>query len=222
MVEGNDEPAIQVKVKEGEIDLTARVKVECNATAPHHKEGEISMMSPMLAEKFVANGWGKIVKMVLLLMALSIGATAQYQKLAKVVSNMPTTATKLIYADTVTNTATNFVTTGYPQQTVPTTASATPVALTAPAYTCTVQANLVKISGTVAGTVTLQGSLDGVTYKAVTATATGTQTGAFTATDVATQSTVWTLVNSPFRYYRISWTGTGTMAATLAGVIWVH
>lgn len=67
-----------------------------------------------------------------------------------------------------------------------------------------------KISGTVAGTIKLQGSLDGTTYTDV-----ASQT--FTATDIATGQTLWYVAAPLARYYKITWTGTGTMSAVLSG-----
>jgi hypothetical protein len=66
-----------------------------------------------------------------------------------------------------------------------------------------------KISGTVAGTIKLQGSLDGSTYTDVTS-----QT--FTATNIATGQTLWYVTAPLARYYKITWTGTGTMSAVLS------
>lgn len=74
--------------------------------------------------------------------------------------------------------------------------------------TVAVQFIATKISGTIAGSVTLQGSLNGTSWATVPGTS------AFTATDVASQSAVFKLDNSGFSYYRISWTGTGTMSAS--------
>lgn len=53
---------IQVLPNEGPIDLSLRVKVECTKDAPYHKEGEITECSQVVADKMVANGWGKLVK----------------------------------------------------------------------------------------------------------------------------------------------------------------
>jgi hypothetical protein len=66
-----------------------------------------------------------------------------------------------------------------------------------------------KISGTVAGTIKLQGSLDGSTYTDV-----ASQT--FTATNIATGQTLWYVTAPLARYYKITWTGTGTMSAVLS------
>lgn len=69
-----------------------------------------------------------------------------------------------------------------------------------------------KISGTVAGTVALHGSNDGTNFASIHSTT-------FTATDVASQGGTWQLVGNPFRYYRVTWTGSGTMAATVKGTV---
>lgn len=113
-----------------------------------------------------------------------------------------------VTSDTVTNTGTNYLSTIQP--------------IGGPASTCTIQWTGTRQSGTVAGTVTLQGSLDAVSWTTVTGTSTGVQTGAFTATNVATQATTWTLVGNPFPYYRVTWTGSGTMAATQTAVAVCH
>lgn len=84
----------------------------------------------------------------------------------------------------------------------------------------TVQALITKISGTVAGTLTLQGSIDGTNW--VTAdTASFVTEGAatFTATNVATQNKTWIMNGDPYLWYRLSYTGTGTMSATLKGYV---
>ena len=93
--------------------------------------------------------------------------------------------------DTVTNTATETWT------------------LRVPGYQKTVAVQVVatKISGTVAGTITVHGSLNGSNWAAITASP-------FTATDVASQSNIWTFDDSKYLYYRVTWTGTGTMVAS--------
>jgi hypothetical protein len=82
--------------------------------------------------------------------------------------------------------------------------------LKTPGYAKTVAVQFVatKISGTVAGSVTLQGSLNGTNW------ATVPSQSAFTATDVASQTAVWKFDDSGFLYYRLSWTGAGTMSAS--------
>ena len=77
----------------------------------------------------------------------------------------------------------------------------------------TVQIAITKISGTVGGTVTLQGSLDGVTYGTL-------DTTTYTATDVAGQSKIWVEDGNPVRYYRVSYAGTGTMSAIISAKLY--
>ncbi len=74
----------------------------------------------------------------------------------------------------------------------------------------TIQSTLDKISGTVAGTVKPQGSIDGVLYNDITG-----QT-AFTLTDVAQQSCSFVIAPSSYQYYRIVVTPTGTQSTKIA------
>lgn len=75
--------------------------------------------------------------------------------------------------------------------------------------TLAVQVSVLEISGTTAGTLTLMGSIDNVTYTAI-------DTTTFSPSDVTTpQSFVWMKADSYFPYYRVSYTGSGTMAATV-------
>ncbi|HTJ53731.1 MAG TPA: hypothetical protein VL443_29955 [Cyclobacteriaceae bacterium] len=79
-----------------------------------------------------------------------------------------------------------------------------------------VQANFVKTSGTLGGTVTIYGSNDGTNYFALTdATSTPTIT-TYTVTDAGTyaspQIKAWFLKDHPVKYLKITWAGTGTMA----------
>lgn len=75
-----------------------------------------------------------------------------------------------------------------------------------------VQPVITKISGTIAGTYYLQGSLDGVNYLSIVGDST-------VATNVTTNTKVWFLATKYFKYYRIGYTGTGTMSGTLRGYI---
>lgn len=106
--------------------------------------------------------------------------------------------------DTVTNTATRPLST---IKMTPTTATSTVVWVA-----------VTKISGTVGGTITLQGSLDGTNWKAINTPDTQTAVATVTATD-ATNTYHWRLSGCPFQYYRVSWTGTGTMAASFSAKI---
>lgn len=106
-------------------------------------------------------------------------------------------------SDTVTNTATVYLTSGRIAGTDGIT---------------TVQVNVTKISGTVGGTISLLGSLDGTNYKALNTAETQTALATVTATD-ATNVYHWRLSASPFIFYRVSWTGTGTMSASFSSKI---
>jgi len=88
-----------------------------------------------------------------------------------------------------------------------------------PTVNTTIQVNVTKISGTVGGTISLQGSLDGTNWKALNTAETQTALATITATD-ATNSYHWRLTGSPFLYYRVSWTGTGTMAASFSALLY--
>jgi len=82
----------------------------------------------------------------------------------------------------------------------------------------TIWVSVTKISGTVGGTISLQGSLDGTNFKAINTPETQTALATITATD-ATNTYHWRLNSSPFLYYRVSWTGTGTMSARFSAQI---
>lgn len=69
-----------------------------------------------------------------------------------------------------------------------------------------VQVTITKVSGTLSGTATLAGSIDGVGYSTIGS--------AFTVTDVATQSNIWTTTWPPYKYLRVITVGSGTMSAT--------
>lgn len=103
-------------------------------------------------------------------------------------------------SDTVTNTGVAYL--------------STPSAITpASSSTTVVQVVVTKINGTVGGTISLQGSLDGTNYKALNTAETQTALATITATD-ASNVYHWRLNGCPFLYYRVSWTGTGTMSAS--------
>jgi hypothetical protein len=67
------------------------------------------------------------------------------------------------------------------------------------------QVNVLKISGTVAGTLALQGSMDGTNWVTI-----GTAT---TPSDASANYGFNTIVR--YYYYRFSWTGAGTMSASM-------
>lgn len=71
-----------------------------------------------------------------------------------------------------------------------------------------VQAKWTEISGTTAGTIKMQASLDGTLYTDV-----ASQTGS--ATDVASGQLLFYATAPLARYYKVTWTGTGTMSDVL-------
>lgn len=71
-----------------------------------------------------------------------------------------------------------------------------------------VQIVITKISGTVAGTTKLQGSLNGTNWEDIGS--------AFTHTDVASQAKLFTVTGGvPYTYLRTTSTGSGTMSASV-------
>jgi hypothetical protein len=107
----------------------------------------------------------------------------------------PMTSNVSLSSDTTTNTGTSYLT-------LPTTQWYN---------TVTVQSVVTKISGTVAGTVTLQGSNDGINYNTVNASY--ADAVSYSPTDQATNTRIFIITGSPYRYYRLSYTGAGTMSA---------
>ena len=85
--------------------------------------------------------------------------------------------------------------------------------------TVAIQTVITKVSGTVAGTVTLQGSIDGTNYETVDTNYVSTYTVTYTPTNVATNSKVWLMNRNPYQYYRIKYVGTGTMSATMTSYL---
>lgn len=88
-----------------------------------------------------------------------------------------------------------------------------------------VQLEVIEISGTTGGTITLQGSLDdtGDDFSALLAGETSTAIPTKTATDVTTTQTfLFKVLNSHCRRYRLSYTGTGTMSARFFGKILIR
>ena len=85
--------------------------------------------------------------------------------------------------------------------------------------TATIQAVFAKTSGTLGGTATLQVSLDGTVYITAPTQATVAGASTYTVTDVASQSISFIINKAPYKYYRVSWTGTGTMVGTMAAYI---
>jgi hypothetical protein len=81
----------------------------------------------------------------------------------------------------------------------------------------TIQSIVTKVSGTVGGTVTLQVSDDGTNFVTINSSYVNKTT--YTPTDIAVNSDFFIVTGSPYRYYRLSYTGTGTMSATHKGYL---
>lgn len=81
----------------------------------------------------------------------------------------------------------------------------------------TFQPVVTKLSGTAGGTVTLQVSNDGTNYVTISSTYASATT--MSVTNVTTNTTMLTVTSSPYRYYRLSYTGSGTMSCTLKGYL---
>jgi len=73
----------------------------------------------------------------------------------------------------------------------------------------TVQCIITKVTGTVAGTVKLQGSIDGVVYNDVPGA------GTFTLTDVSSQNCSFYSIPSLYQYYRVLVTPSGTQSSRI-------
>lgn len=83
--------------------------------------------------------------------------------------------------------------------------------------TVTMQAVVTKLSGTAAGTVTVQGSNDNTNWETVNTSYITSQT--LSVTNVTTSTKLFVVTGSPYAYYRLSYTGSGTMSCTLAGYL---
>lgn len=141
------------------------------------------------------------------ILANSYGGSSTIQALKSVINNA---------LDTVTNAGTKTLTSAK---------------TTLPYKTISVDVTVTKLSGTIAGTITLQGSVNGVNYVTVPTAFIETPSGqapystggaaTFTATNVTTQTKIWSIIGHPYVYYRVSYTGSGTMSGTIKGDIFV-
>ena len=192
------------------------VVVESLENDPYHENGERFLMGHKKAKQAESKKWVTIISkepitdykeiiklskslaMILLLAACSLFSFGAQAQIGNFLS--PYNVTK----DTVTNTGTAYLT--------------SPYVAPAAATSTTVWIAVTKISGTVGGTISLLGSLDGTNFKAMNTVDTQTALATITAAD--TSATYhYRLAGSPFLYYRVSWTGTGTMAASFTAKI---
>lgn len=186
------------------------VEVIATEADPYHITGEKFHAGEKKAKELVARGWVKMAA-VLLFMFAGIGAQAQTSVLADLYNATNTFSQAALQAsttvvDTVTNTGTGVL---YTKSRV-----------SGPGVV-SFQVTVTKVSGTVAGSITVLGSLDGLTFKAISTRETQTAVTAITATDASSTYLV-RLTDSPFLWYAVSWTGSGTMVATFTGKIMKH
>lgn len=121
---------------------------------------------------------------------------------SKAQSNLGTMlSTSSLALDTVTNTGTEVMTLAVPLSQA----------------SVTVLVKVTELTGTTAGAVKLLGSIDGGTTYAILDGA-----GTFSPADVAgAQTFSWQIKPSAYTHYRVSYTGVGTMSATIsAKVLW--
>jgi hypothetical protein len=85
----------------------------------------------------------------------------------------------------------------------------------------TIQVTVTKVSGTVGGTISIHGSLDGTTFEALATRDTRTALATQTATD-GTASYSWRITGNDFLYYRVSYTGGSGAVAYLDANILKH
>jgi len=173
------------------------VEVVATESDPYHETGTKFTAGTKKAAELVKRGWVKMATMIALLIAASFTIQAQNNDFY----NPLQTAGVYPKLDTVTNTATAFLSTRLlPQR---------------PFSSAVIWVTVTKISGTVGGTITLQGSIDGTNWKALNTNDTQTALATVTATD-ASNTYHWRLLGGYFPYYRVSWTGTGTMSASFS------
>lgn len=194
--------------KDASIDYT--VKVEALDKDPYHETGTIFDAGTKKAKELVARGWVKYAAVLAFILMASFGVQAQ----SSVLQSLYNTGTTHEVGDFATVTATRDTVTNAGSGALLSKRIAGPGAIT-------IQVNVTKVSGTVGGTITLQGSLDGTNYKALNTEETQTALATITATD-ATNVYHWRLSKSPFIYYRVSWAGTGTMVAYMDAYVLKH
>lgn len=135
----------------------------------------------------------KILSIFAIIFCMALGASAQ-STVQDLYSN-PASGVKL--TDTVTNTGTvtmsSKIVVGAPNQT-------------------TVSATFTKLTGTVAGTATLLGSINGTDWASASSTS-------YTVTDLASQTTSWPLTGKNYLYYRVNVVGSGTSTYTVKGQV---
>jgi hypothetical protein len=129
----------------------------------------------------------KKVLFLLLMVTMAVGSMAQGTKKA---------LTVLAADDTLVNVQTGYLTT----------------TLSGSYAVVSFQLVFTRVSGTAAGTATLEGSHDGTNYSTIHATS-------VTLTNVASQSAIWTIAPSNVPYYRIKIVTSGTQVSIPTGTV---
>jgi len=193
-------------------DASVDFPVEVIATDSdiYHETGTKYHVGSKKAKELVTRGWVKMAAFVLFILT-SMCSYAQTSVYADLYNATNTFSQALLQAsvtikDTVTNTGTGVL---YTKSRV-----------SGPG-TVTVQVVVTKVSGTVAGSITLLGSLDGVNFKAIPTRETQTAITVITAADASSNYSI-RLPDSPYLWYAVSWTGSATMVATFTAKIMKH
>lgn len=176
---------VGTKVKKNDM-----VTIEGTGQGKFYPAGKTSRVHKLFAKKMVDKGVAKIVGVLLLLCVFTFGgldARAQVNLVSE----------HGLVRDTVTNTGTAYL----------------QARIAGHKNTLGFHVVVTAISGTVAGTITLQGSNDGVNFVALTDTTSVPSIPAKTVANASASYAFW-LQGSPFLYYRVSWTGSGTMVAS--------
>lgn len=206
-VEKPDQKQLSVS-KDASVDFP--VEVIATEADPYHETGAKFHAGTKKAEELVRRGWVKMAMIVLMLSASLPFAKAQTSVIAPFYNASNTySLARLLAATAVRDTITDAGT-----------ASLTTKPVSGPGIV-TIQVNVTKVSGTVAGTITLLGSIDGLTFKAIPTRETQTSVTTITAAN-ASGTYLIRLPDSPCRYYQISWSGGTTMVAYLEALVLKH
>lgn len=177
-----DENGEEIEVG-GIIRYKDRLKVEIIAETKHYKVGQVINPHKVMGEALIKQGIAKAVKMLLIMFSLfALAGSAKAQDFAGQLGTTVTHAT--VGADTVSFTITK----------------ARPSAI--------IKYSIVKNSGTVAGTIVVQGKIT-----AVSSAEPWTTINSYTLTD-ATANTTVSLTPNQFVNYRVIYTTTGTNSTT--------
>lgn len=82
-----------------------------------------------------------------------------------------------------------------------------------------IQSVVTRLSGTAGGTITLQVSNDGSNWVSIDTGAVVSKKYTYTVTNTTTQSTMFTIYRPAYLYYRVSYTGTGTMSCRMSSYL---